>query len=174
MKALVIAAALLAFGTGMAVAQGQPAQLPNGASSVQETYQDWRVACAQTAPAHSCTLSQTQARQNGQMVLAVELSATADNGLTGSLVLPFGLSLQAGAALQIDDGQPKAALPFSTCYQVGCVVPLSFDQTTLAALRKGKVLKVNVTALNASQPTTLQISLKGFSPALDRTMTLAH
>jgi len=61
-----------------ALAQDAPS-LPGGASSLQETFGDWRVACWVTDASRNCALSQQQARQNGQRVLAIELRACADD-----------------------------------------------------------------------------------------------
>src|SRR5262245_5086988 len=105
--------ALMAL-SASAAAQDAGYTLPGGASSLQETYQDWSLAC-QGSPKAVCAVSQQQTQQNGQRVLAVELRKGADGGVSGNLVLPFGLLLDAGATLQIDDGQPRAPLRFSTC-----------------------------------------------------------
>ena len=66
--------------------------LPGGASSLQETYGDWRVACAQQNGKKICALSQRQTdKDSRQLVLAVELSAPAADKAEGTLILPFGL-----------------------------------------------------------------------------------
>lgn len=49
--------------------------LPGGASSLNETYEDWRIACARQGNRKRCVLSQVQTQQNGQRVLAIELNA---------------------------------------------------------------------------------------------------
>lgn len=41
--------------------------LPGGASSLSETYRDWRVACVQDGTAKRCSLSQVQARQEASV-----------------------------------------------------------------------------------------------------------
>ncbi|WP_425373341.1 invasion associated locus B family protein [Mesorhizobium atlanticum] len=53
----------------------------------------------------------------------------------------------------------------------GCVVDLSVDSGTLAALRKGSSLKVKVVA-DGGKETNLALSLKGFPSALDKTTAL--
>lgn len=163
---------LLAFG-GRSGALAASA-LPGGASSVQETYQDWRVICAQQeGAAPACAFSQTQSNQNNQRVLAIELT-TADGGksMHGNLVLPFGLLLDSGAFLQIDEGEPGEANRFSTCLPAGCVVPLTFDTAALTALRAGQKLNVRARAIDGNKDTNFTISLKGFAPALDRTIEI--
>ena len=102
------------------LAQAQPATgggsvLPGGASSLNETYRDWRVTCVQQGTAKRCALSQAQAQQNGQRVLAMELSAPTANTVSGTLVLPFGLALDSGVAFQIDDKPAMAPIRFRTC-----------------------------------------------------------
>ncbi|HEY4202557.1 MAG TPA: invasion associated locus B family protein [Devosiaceae bacterium] len=149
--------------------------LPGGASSLQETYQDWQVACEQQDTGKRCAMLQQQSQQSGQRILAIQLVADAGGkAATGTLVLPFGLALEAGVTLQIDDAAAQQPLRFNTCLPAGCVVPLTFAEGTLTALRGGTALKVNATASGTNQPVALSVSLKGFSAALDRTIALAH
>lgn len=149
-----------------------PSTLPGGASSLQETYDDWQVSCVQQAAGKRCAMSQQQMDQKSrQRVLAMELSVAGDK-VEGVLVLPFGLALEKGAALQVDDGETGAAIPFRTCLPAGCIVPVSFDAAVLDALRKGTAVKVKVTADGGAE-TAFSISLKGFTGALDRTAALA-
>lgn len=162
-------AALMAFATP-AQAQEAASTLPGGASSLQETYQDWSLAC-QGAPQTVCVITQQQVQQNGQRVLAIELTRNGEDALSGNLVLPFGLLLDAGVTLQIDEGETQAPLRFSTCLPAGCLVPLAFDAEQVAALRTGTALKINVQGMDASE-TALSISLKGLSAAIDRLAAL--
>ncbi|QDC03101.1 invasion associated locus B family protein [Mesorhizobium sp. 8] len=149
-----------------AIAQEAASKLPGGASSLQETYQDWSLSC-QGTPKTVCGISQQQMQQNGQRVLAIELRRSADGGLSGNLVLPFGLSLDAGAALQVDAAAPQKPVRFSTCLPAGCLVPLTFDAEEAAVLKNGTALKVNVQSSDAKQ-VTLSISLKGLAAAIAR------
>ncbi|UTU55382.1 invasion associated locus B family protein [Mesorhizobium ciceri] len=55
-----------------------------------------------------------------------------------------GLLLDAGASLQIDDGPSLDVLRFSTCVPAGCIVQLTLDEGTVAALRGGAALKSEV------------------------------
>ncbi|CDX33679.1 Invasion protein B homolog BAB1_0368 [Mesorhizobium sp. SOD10] len=165
------AVALVMFAAPVFAQQKGPA-LPGGASSLQETYQDWSLTCQSNASNVVCAISQQQTQQNGQRILAVELRHNADDSLAGTLILPFGLLLEAGATLQVDDGQPLEPLRFSTCLPAGCVVPLSFDEQTASALRAGSVLKVKLRSTD-QKDLTLSVSLKGLAPALDRLKTLA-
>lgn len=153
-----------------AIAQDAPS-LPNGATSLQETYEDWLVACGLTEAGKRCVLSQQQTQQNGQRVLAIELTPGGES-VAGSLVLPFGLSFAAGAGLQVDEKTDQAMLSFSTCLPIGCVVRVDFDRAMVEAMRTGNQLKINVRADGAAEPTAFGVSLKGFSAALERTRVL--
>ena len=147
--------------------------LPGGASSLQESFEDWQVHCAAQADAKRCTLSQEQANaQTHQRVLAIELGGGNSDKVDGILVLPFGLSLQSGATVQLDDTEVVASLKFRTCLPAGCILPFSFDTKTLAELRKGTALTINAVA-DGGAATNFKVSLKGFSGALDRTASLS-
>lgn len=147
--------------------------LPGGASSLNETYQDWRVGCAQQGAAKRCSLSQVQAQQDGQRVLAIELDAPSGNAVSGTLVLPFGLALEPGVSFQIDDKPAMPPARFRTCMPGGCLVSVTFDSPTLVALRAGTALKVKAVA-DGGAAFPLSISLQGFATALDRVAVLSH
>lgn len=147
------------------------ASLPGGASSLQETYEDWMVACQIVDQARRCAVSQQQVRQNGQRVVALELRQGTDGNMTGSLILPFGLLLDNGATLAIDDQPPGPAQRFMTCVPGGCLVPLTFEAPMLKSLRAGMALKVQTTSADGP-PLPLTLSLKGFAAAIDRLTVL--
>jgi invasion protein IalB len=148
--------------------------LPGGASSLNETYKDWQVSCAQQGTVKRCTMSQQQVNQESrQRVLAIEINAVTASKVEGLLVLPFGLALDAGAKLQIDDGGIGQPTRFRTCLPAGCLIPLSFDTATVVNLRKGTTLKVVATA-DGGAATPFSISLQGFGTALDRIAALSR
>lgn len=147
--------------------------LPGGASSLNETYKDWQVACVQQGTAKRCALSQQQAQQNGQRVLAIELAAPSGNAVAGTLILPFGLALDSGITFQIDDKPAMQPIRFRTCVPAGCLVNVSFDAPTLVALRAGAVLKIKATA-DGGAAAPFSISLQGFGTALDRVAALSR
>lgn len=165
------ALAALAIGIPTAFPAGATG-LPGGATSLRETYQAWQVACAVQGKTKRCVLLQQQTEKNGLKVLTIQLTPAADHGVSGTLVLPFGLLLSSGVKYQIDDKPAADALPFRTCLPAGCVVPLTFSAAILKALRAGTVLKLIATQSANGQPITFSVSLKGFVPALDRTRAL--
>jgi len=178
-------ALLAALAAGATSANAQDEGLPGGAQSLSETYKDWTVACrlieqaarsAETkqdrsassagAPMRICAVSQQQVTQNRQTVLTVEIRPDGD-GLTGVMILPFGLALAKGVLLKVDDAGPGDLIAFSTCLPAGCLVPLQLDADMVAALRKGNTLSLLVSD-RGGQPLELAISLVGFAAAYDR------
>ncbi|MCH4539986.1 MULTISPECIES: invasion associated locus B family protein [Brucella/Ochrobactrum group] len=147
------------------------APLPGGASTLQETYQDWTVSCQNQKETSICVMRQDQSStQTGQRVLTAELHNTAGK-VEGVLLMPFGLDLAKGASLKIDDvAGPNLA--FSTCLPQGCLAPVSFEAKQVAALKAGTNINVTTTALSPSQPVAFKVSLKGFGAALDRITAL--
>jgi len=165
LSALILAAGLA--WTADAGAQ-QPPTLPGGASSLAETYGDWRVACRIAGTARSCSMMQQQVRQDGQRVVTIELQTAPGNALAGSLVLPFGLDLAAGATLRIDEQPAGAPLPFRTCLPSGCEARVGFDAKTITALRAGTKLQITTKTADSAQDFAIAISLNGFTAAADR------
>jgi len=169
---LLLAAGLLVSAAPLA-AQTTPAALPGGASSLQETYQDWQVSCGVTQNGKLCAMSQVQTQQNGQRVLAIEVRTAKDNSVGGVLILPFGLKLEDGASLKIDSTSTALAqLKFSTCLPAGCLMPLAFTPANVTTLKGGTTLNVIAIPADAAEPANLTISLKGFAAALDRLVQL--
>jgi len=159
--------------------QGVPAgtasqTLPGGANSLQEAHGDWRVACALHSGQKQCSVSQQVMDQDSrQRILAIELTASSPGQAEGTLVLPFGLALDKGITLQVDQAAAGPTLRFRTCLPAGCVVAVTFDANGIAALRTGTTLTVKATGED-TQDISLGVSLKGFASALDRIVALAQ
>ncbi|MDQ8730429.1 invasion associated locus B family protein [Bradyrhizobium sp. LHD-71] len=151
------------------------ATLPNGASSINETYGDWTVDCRLAEGRKQCLLSQAQGNsQTGQRVYAIELRPPADGKTDGTILMPFGLNLDSGAILKLDDKDLGKGLRFSTCVPQGCLLPLSFPTVATDALRKGAKLVVASLNLSSGDAVTFNVSLNGFGAALDRMIQLAR
>lgn len=167
---MIFGAALLLGGAGPSFAQG----LPGGATSLNETHGDWTVACTTPEGNVRCAVSQVQINnQNRQRVLSVELAAAeSGNAANGTLVMPFGLALDQGVVLSIDEGELMPPLRFSTCLPAGCVVPLTFSADAVAAMRAGTALKAKAAANGSGQDVNFSISLSGFTSALTRAAEL--
>jgi invasion protein IalB len=163
--------AAVALATTVA-AQQPPSQLPGGAQSVSEAYQDWQMMCSQPQGVKQCAIAQQVTDgKSGQRIVGIEVKPQGDKA-EGMLLMPFGLTLDKGVALRIGESEVASGLRFKTCVLPGCLVPLSLDAKTVAALRKAPTLVVNAVGDN-DQVVPLSISLNGFGPALDRAIALA-
>jgi invasion protein IalB len=155
------------------VAASTAPSLPGGATSLQEAHGDWVVGCAVQNSAKRCWLRQEQANeQTRQRVLAIEVTPVGDR-IEGVLLMPFGLVLDQGVVVQVDDQPPGQPLRFRTCLPSGCVAAISFDARQTTALRSGTALKLRVVP-EGGQPAELSISLNGLGSGLDRTAALAR
>ncbi|KOF21014.1 hypothetical protein AC244_06345 [Ensifer adhaerens] len=141
-------------------------------SSLAETYDDWSVACSTTDGSRRCVLSQRQVHQSGQRVLTLELEPADGTGVQGKLALPFGLYLDKGVSLGVDDATGSKPSRFRTCMPVGCIAALTFTEETIKLLRGGNVLKLVAFASDTEKEVSFSISLKGFGAALDRAIAL--
>ena len=149
--------------------------LPGGASATTETHGDWTVRCQVRQPEGriNCLLQQEQVdNQSRQRLMAMEMVPNGD-GVLGTLILPFGLDLDKGVSLAVDEGQPGPNLRFRTCLPQGCMVSLSFGADVTATLRSGAALKVSAIA-DGGAPTPFSVSLNGFASALARAQELTR
>jgi len=167
--------ALIVSGLALPAVAQQAVTLPGGASAVTETHGDWTVRCQVRQPEGrvACLVQQEQVdNQSRQRLMAVEVVPSAD-GLLGTLILPFGLNLDQGVSLSVDDGQPLPTLRFRTCLPAGCMVALNFAADMVAALQGGTALKVAAIA-DGGAPTPFSVSLTGFASALARAKELSN
>ncbi len=149
------------------------AQLPNGASSITEDYGDWTVRCRIENGQKLCVLSQAQGnRQTGQRMFAIELITPKDGKTDGTILMPFGLKLEAGATLKLDDKALGQGVRFSTCVPDGCLLPVSFPTIATDAMKTAKTLSVASLNLGNGEAVTFNVSLNGFGQALARVVEL--
>ncbi|MGV1760851.1 invasion associated locus B family protein [Rhizobium sp. A22-96] len=146
--------------------------LPNGASTVQEIYQDWRLTCNMRDKVSTCAVSQDQTQQNGQRLLAAEIQMRADGSAIATLLLPFGIVLDPGVTPNVDDQPALKPVRFRTCLPTGCIALLPVDSATLAKLRAGSRLNLKVIG-DPDKALSFQVSLRGLSAALDRVGVLS-
>jgi invasion protein IalB len=149
------------------------AQLPNGASSISETYGSWIVDCRLANGQKQCRLLQIQTNsQTSQRVFEIELQVPRDGKMDGTILMPFGLRLDLGAVVKLDDNVLGDGLRFFTCVPAGCLLPVSFSPFAVNAMIKGKMLTVASLYLNDAV-VTFNIPLDGFSAATARVAELA-
>jgi len=148
--------------------------LPGGASSLEEAHGDWRVACAHQENQKHCTLSQQiMDPASRQRLLGIEIAPQTGKPTEGTLVFPFGLALDKGVTMQVDDGAPGPTLRFRTCLPAGCVIVLTLDSATVTSFKSGRALVFKAVGDNA-QNLAFSASLKGFAGAYDRTADLSR
>jgi invasion protein IalB len=145
--------------------------LPNGASQLSETYGDWTLNCSTGMKA--CTLSQALVNKEGQRAFLIELRVARDGASEGTILMPFGLKLEAGVLLKLDGKDIGRGLRFSTCVAQGCLLPVNFPIAGMNAIRNGKALAVGALNVSDGQLMTFSISLNGFAVAVDRAIQLA-
>ena len=147
--------------------------LPGGASSLQESFEDWTVNCGLPGGRRVCVLAQVQTDpQSKKRALAIEIGAADGKSLTGVVALPFGLDLTSGATVQIDTAAALPTLPFRVCLPAGCMVPFAFEGETLAQMKSGQQMKITTRAFEGGQPLAFTVSLKGFAAGLARLQAL--
>lgn len=141
--------------------------LPGGASSLNETFQDWRLICRQMTGGSKCAVIQQEFdNKTHQRILSVELSPSS-NQMKGVMVLPFGVALNKGASLVADGKTVGTNQPFSTCIPAGCLVPLTLDQKQVGDLQSAQKVEVKFTSI-AGQDISLPLSNKGLDKATRR------
>jgi invasion protein IalB len=167
-------AALLPAGPRFA-ATAPAAQLPNGASSINEVYGNWAVACRIVNGQKQCLLANMQGGgQAGKAPFAVELQMSGDGRMEGTMLMPFGLKLDAGVTLTLDGEDLGSALRFSTCVQQGCLLPVSFPAITVVVMKKSKTLTVAAPDLGSGNEVSFNVPLEGFAAAMARMSELGR
>jgi invasion protein IalB len=130
----------------------------------------WIARCASAsrdAPLE-CVMEQSAVlTKTGQVIVVVNIRIAPDTRAPVALVqLPLGLSLPAGAKLQVDEGK-AVDLQIQTCEQRGCYANAPITPDLLAALRSGKQFKVSFQNL-AKETITIPMPLTDFAAAYDK------
>lgn len=160
--------------TAMAKGEAQPAahKLPGGASSLNETYQDWQVMCQQSSGAARCAAVQQEfSNQTHQRILNVQLSPSGNGHTTGVIMAPLGVALAKGVSLKADGKSVGETVGFTACVSDGCIAPLSLSQSQLNTLQSSKKIEVNLASLTG-QKIVLPLSSKGLGDAVSRVNAL--
>lgn len=159
---------------GTSVAPPPAPLFPNGASSIVETFADWTVDCRAADGRKICLLVQSQGdTRSGQRVFAIELRAPREGRSDGTILMPFGLKLENGAILKLDDKDLGQGVRFSTCVPAGCLLPVSFPKVATDAMTSATKLTVAALSLSSGEAVTFNVKLDGFAAALRRAAQLA-
>ncbi|GAA4663714.1 invasion associated locus B family protein [Bartonella pachyuromydis] len=162
----------VAFASDSKPAATKPAAatLPNGASSLTETYGLWSISCGIQEGKKICFMGRQELNDQGRVVVAMNIMLNADGVVSGNLTVPFGILVSKPVRLQVDEGKAVIETGIRTCVPAGCIVPIVFDKNHVAALRSGKHLKLAMTIAAPGEPplNDLFVQLNGFSNALNR------
>jgi invasion protein IalB len=135
--------------------------------TLKGTYGQWGVLCNPSSPSE-CRAAQTQRsvdEKNPGTLLQV-LFAAEKGKMFGVFTLPFGVDLRAGIAVRIDEGDEVKG-SFMTCMPDGCQSITEINETLLAQIRKGKVLKVGFRSWGGGDKTlVVDVPLEGAGQAI--------
>jgi invasion protein IalB len=121
-----------------------------------------------------CSLGQAQGNaQTGQRLFASELAPAREGRTEGAVLMPFGLRLESGAFLKLDDRDLGHGLRFSTCTLHGCLLPISLPTLATDAMRMAQRLTVATLRLENGEVVTFNVAMAGFGQAFDRMPQLA-
>jgi invasion protein IalB len=144
----------------------------NNAQTKPQTQQhdDWLEVCVEQNNQTRCQAQQTLQRktQQGAMrMLQVTVSQDAQGNLGLQLITPLGINVASGLLLKVDEGK-ESQIPFLTCLQDGCLGIHKLDDNLLSAMKRGNVAKVAFRPFNQQQPLVIDVSLKGFTAAMQK------
>ena len=147
---------------------------PTGASMVTESYGDWTMTCTRPNDKVTCIVAQSQGdSQTGRRKFCVELQAPNDGRSEGFVLMPFGLSIEAGVTFKLDEQVLGKGAPYTMCVSDGCLVSIGFPTVALDGMRNAKKLFVTGQKASGSEPATITVPLEGFPQALDRAVALS-
>jgi invasion protein IalB len=139
----------------------------------EEQIQDWTVVCGsprEGAP-EQCEMRQHITDAEGNTLVLAVVGQLPNRSEPGMLVLmPLGIYLPAGVALQIDNG-PEVPLEVQRCIQGSCQVELLLEGDIMRQMKAGTKATVTYAGQNQQgQVGRVQaaISLLGFTAALGR------
>ncbi|ACK52710.1 Invasion associated locus B family protein [Methylocella silvestris BL2] len=133
------------------------------------TQNDWTKVCGkdQAANKEICYTTRDFSSQKDQppvLALAVYDIKGEDTRIV-RLLMPVGLMLRPGFRFTIDKGQPLEG-GFEICFPNGCFAEAKVKGTTIAELKKGTVMTVDVKN-QANNLVTFGVPLAGFDKAFD-------
>lgn len=136
--------------------------------TLRSTFGNWGVLCNEDNPPE-CRAAQSQNYtdiENPGRLLQVVLAV--DAGRTFAVMtLPFGVDLQAGIAIKVDDEQELNAA-FTTCFPDGCQSVVQLDEAAVEQIRGGNIMKVGFRPWGGDERTfVIDVPLDGAREALE-------
>jgi invasion protein IalB len=169
-------AAPAADALNMGTAATPPAPLTKDTAQVGQNYtlasfDAWEQNCVKSAEGTDpCQMYQLLKDADGNPVAEFSmfpLPAGQKAAAGATIMVPLETLLTANLVIQVDGGTPKI-YPFTFCAQPGCVARVGFTAEEVTQFKKG--VKADMTIVPAVDPTkkvVLNISLKGFTAAMD-------
>ena len=157
------------------VAGAQESQ-PDTPITVSETHGDWTVYCVEVPVDEEdttrCVMEQrldwiSEDESTAQRVLTMTLAPRQEDNLEAIIITPFGLLLNQGMQLRIDEG-PPFRMNFRTCLETGCVSVAEYSENIVREMKRGQKLFVTMVEASQGQPFQLSVSLRGFTAAHNR------
>ena len=154
-----------------APADAQAAPDGIGQPYTAETFDDWELRCVRTADgADPCQIYQLLRDKNGNPVAEISMISLQNGGkvsVGANIITPLETLLTEQLGFAVDDGKPQA-YPFSFCTPVGCYARLGFTEEEVGKMKKGNKAAVTIVPVgNPNAKVTLDVSLKGFTAALE-------
>jgi invasion protein IalB len=128
----------------------------------------WRVECTGDGKTLECHALQQGVREDKRLaaVLTVRVPPEPKAQPVMMIQLPLGVSVAEPVQIQVDGGLTEKQ-PIQTCTPSGCFVGMPLNDKQVAAMRGGNLLKITVQD-SSKRPITVEVSLLGFGPALDK------
>lgn len=136
----------------------------HNASSVKETYQDWRLTCNETGENSVCEIQQMIVNQNKQVVSMISFGPSGDRPKALQIALPHMLDLTQGVQIVIDNNA-STVMPFRYCSSQACFVLIPEDSELLDQMKSGTAGIIRARQMGQQQLLQIQFSLMGFTAA---------
>lgn len=131
-----------------------------------KSYGDWQVRCEQQKGADKVCVMTQQAlvQESGQRLMQANI-AKQDGTTKMTLILPLGIYLPAGAALQLDE-KKHSDLTVVFCTQAGCFVNLDLDKGLRDSISGAESAAISLQPTDG-QTVNVPLSVNGFADAHD-------
>jgi invasion protein IalB len=154
--------------------QAAPQQQQAGSEQPQLIFSPWVKLCNKDPDPNSkrvCVTVKDGRVESGLLVVSVAIiEMDGEQRKLMRMSLPYGVALQHGTRMIVDQGQPATA-PFVTCLPPvvppgGCIADYDANADIIGRMKKGQMLTVQAIHMNG-QPMSPQLDLKDFAKAYD-------
>jgi invasion protein IalB len=122
----------------------------------------WFKRCNDKAPTECEIFQRLVMKKSNMRLVEFALSPIKNKkGVRIAVILPLGITVSKGIALQVDD-HPQQNVAIQSCDQNGCYARVNFPWAFLEWMESGSILNVGFLA-NAPKPLKIEMSLKGLS-----------